>query len=47
LPPSFKLVLLKGPKFIAWILFSLASSKAKFNADRTLSPDSLEHSDNL
>ena len=47
LPPNFKLVLLKGAKLIAWILFSWANSKAKFKADKTLSPASLEHSDKL
>ena len=46
-PPKIKLVLLNGPKFIAWTLFSLASSSAKFNAVKTLSPDSFEHSDKL
>ena len=47
LPPSFKLVLLNGPKFIAWTFFSFASSRARFKAESSLSPDSFEHSDNL
>ena len=47
LPASFKLVLLKGAKFIAPIFFCLASSKAQFKDSITLSPECAEFSESL